>query len=405
MKKFLTLIMFFSLTTQVSAAEGGFFQNIMDEASALGSKTLGYIKPSEKKEVSPADDEVFQEVWSDFTKVTSEAIDLATKSDRDDRTMLELLTAREPKYIRLLKKAQDILSDSAARKEFDTIYELQLENKKLAQESVELKRDRIAAPLESKNPFVKSRATLDRRIAEIPDEIAENDRRIEVLQMEILTILNKSGIDITSEELKYFLVAAEGSEILRLMRIADNMKKMQLIIGKELEVEKDNVDLAKIYTGMYLISLEAYATAHDTAIANMEVYREKIKFVSKEADINLREAKTLRRNASQPETVNLDANIAINERTIYVANLYDDLLQRRMRHLEKSKAAVENKVKLARNTYRTIVNGSSLIKLIDSGSSEYALLVDFDMPELRTIYDAGMLKAFTEISEQIKMER
>ena len=52
-----------------------------------------------------------------------------------------------------------------------------------------------------------------------------------------------------------------------------------------------------------------------------------------------------------------------------------------------------------------MVNGSSLISLVNSGSKEYALLVNFEMPELKTIYDTAMLNAFTEISERIKQEQ
>lgn len=87
-----------------------------------------------------------------------------------------------------------------------------------------------------------------------------------------------------------------------------------------------------------------------------------------------------------------------------IAGMYDALLQRRAQNLAEARNNLGHRVDVARNTYKTLANGSSLIGLISQGSNDYALLVNFEMPELRTIYDDAMLAAFAEIAEKIRME-
>lgn len=402
-----------SITAPAHAADSGFFNQlgqqmgqVWDDAKKMGNEAMEALKDthsgSSAKESTVSG---FQDVWDDFSEVANEAMELATRSDRNSRSTLEFLTAQEPKYVRLLKDAQDILCKSQAREQFDTIMDLQEQNRELQAESVELKRKRISAPAESRNPLVKTRGRIDTRLAEIPEIIAANTRTIDGLQAEIVRILNDSDVNITREELRYFLVAAEGPEILRLMHIADNMKRMQRIIEKELESDRNNVDLARIYTGMYLVSLDAYLAAHDTAMKNITGYRDTIKDISREAEENYREAQKLRKDASKNDKANLDANMSINERTIEVASMYDGLLVRRNRHLQTAREEIAKKVALARNTYKTISNGSTLISLVNSASKEYDLLVNFEMPELITIYDESMFNAFTEISEKIRLAK
>ena len=415
MKILFTLAFCLFMAKSGYAAESNFLQQVWDDAKKLGNTVVESVESMTKqtgKQEKPApqtadqgvDSPVFQEVWSDFSDVASEAIDLATKSDKNSRTTLEFLTAQEPKYVRLLRKAQDILSNSAAREQFESIYGLQKTNRKLSAESIELKRKRISAPAESMNPLVKTRKSIDERLAEIPILIAHNENQIDALQDEILEILHNSGVNISRDELKYFIISAEGNEMINLINIADNMIKMQTVIERELDADRNNIELAKVYTGMYLVSLEAYVYAHQAVQKNIVGYRERIQHIIAEAEANYNEAVRLKKRASEADKKHLDANISISERTIHVATLYDGLLQRRVAHLKKSQAAAEEKVLLAKNTYKTMVNGSSLISLVNSGSQEYALLVNFEMPELRTIYDAAMLNAFTEISEKIKQE-
>lgn len=349
-------------------------------------------------------DRFFQNIWKEFSEVCNDATEYMTNEARSSRTALEVLTFREPKYTRILNEAQDILGQSQVTRQFEDIEKLRFKNRDMAVEMDELKRKRISAPESSYNPLADTKKRIDRKLASLPRKIAENEAAIEALKHEILEELNKHGINLASEELNYFLVSAEGDDLLRLMTIAENMKKIQAVIEQQLKDEPNNVNLARVYTGMYLVSLDAYANAHDAAIKNISGYRDRLKNIHDEAKQNYSEASKLRKSALASEVQNIDSNLHINERTMEIADMYDSLLKRRNANLEQSKSNVLHRVDIARNTYKTLKNGSNLIALVNTGSNDYLLLINFEMPELKSIYDAGMLNAFADISEKIRTE-
>lgn len=350
-------------------------------------------------------DPFFQNVWKKFNNICNDAVALVTDDHRNSRTVLEVLTLREPKYARLLGEARDALAQSAADMQFGQIDRLRQKNHELEREIVDLKRARISAPESSYNPLVDTRKSIDKKLAKIPGQIDANETAIAALKREILDILARRGMELDEGELDYFLISAEGGELMRLMAIAENMKRIQGAIERELRNDPNNVELAKTYAGMYLVSLDAYLNAHGAAIKNIAGYREKLGLIAKEARANRDEAIRLRRGSANTDLVNIDANIRLNDKTLDAAGMYDSLLRRRTSNLEESRKSVNRKVEIARNTYKTLVNGGSLIALVDAGANDYSLLINFEMPELKNIYDSGMLAAFTDISEKIKAEK
>lgn len=350
-------------------------------------------------------DQDFQKIWKQFSDICNDAKNYVVADNKNSRTVLEMLTFREPKYARLLEDARKVLGSAATDKLFNEIDELNARNHKLNAEMVDLRRQRVGAPDSSFNPLKLTKKRIDGKLAQIPEEITANKAAIDNIKHNILADMLQHGIDISEDELNYFLVSAEGNELLRLMNMAENMKKMQQVMEHELEADKNNVDLAKIYTGMYLISLDAYSSAHDVVINNMSEYRERLKSIYNEAMNNYDNAVSLRKKSDTSEQSNIDANIKINERTLDVASMYDNLLKRRIKNLEKSKKYVAHKIDLARNTYKTMINGSNLIDLVNTGFNEYTLLTNFKMPELRAMYDSSVLNAFRDISDRIRNEK
>lgn len=347
----------------------------------------------------------FNTIWRKFSKLSNNAIELAAGKNPFEKTTLEFVTLREPKYVRLLKEAQEILGRSEAFQQFESIEKLRAENKKLKSKITELKTRRVSAPESSMNPMAETRKSIDKNLIKLLAQIDENENRIIALKDDIRSILNDHGLNIFPNELDYFLVSAEGSDLIRLMTIAENMKKIQQTIERELQNDRNNIELAKVYAGMHLVSLDAYVSAHDTVIENIINYCFRISDIINEAKKNREDAKRLKKSVSGQDLANTDSNIRINERTIEVAGMYGELLKKRLSSLKKSRLWVWNKAKLARNTYKTIVTGSSLIKLVKDGSDEYLLLINFEIPELKNIYDDAMMSAFTEISEKIRNEK
>ncbi len=321
---------------------------------------------------------------------------------RYERTFGEIITFREPAYLRLLHEAQELLGVSEASADFASIAKLREKNHDLREEITSLKQKRFLAPASSSNPLVMTRLKVDAKIAELEAEIFEHDSQINELEDKILKIFSSHSLNLKKEELDYFIISAEGNDLIRLMTIANNMKRIQQSVEKDLVADANNLELAKVYTGMYYISLEAYSLAHDTAFDNIKMYRKKLSLIKFTAESNCMEAQRLIQNTKDDDLPNIGSNLKLNKKTIDIVNLYDGLLERRLDNLKESQENVRHKVEIARNTYKTLENGSSLMSLINDSSNEYSLLMNFEMPELKSIYETGMLTAFMDITEKIK---
>lgn len=369
---------------------------------ALAVSGSGYMLMKKAQESNP--DSFFTNKIAKISDLCKEATPYLTDDERNSKTVMETVTFREPKYARLLKEAQEVLGISEAADEFEAINKLRLQNRKIKNEITELKQKRIMVPKDSSIPFTTTQVSINKDIESRENDILENNVKIDGLKSKILNTLAEHNFSLQEKELDYFLISAEGDDLLTLMTIAGNMKRIQELIEKELASDPNNVQLAKSYTGMYLISLDAYANAHHAAISNINGYRQKLESIFDEAKINYNEAIRLKMQSDSSNIAHIESNIALNTKALDIIQLYDGLLERRIANLRASQAAINNKVKIARNTYKTLDNGSMLINLVANATNEYSLLVNFEMPELKNIYDTGMLTAFMDISEKIKDE-
>lgn len=369
--------------------------------AASGQLIMAVVQTQAASE-SPAADQTFRSMWNKLTDISREASELSVKTDPYSRSALEVVTFREPKYGRLLKDAQGVLLRSDTGGNFDKIEELLAKNRGIKNQITELRKQRIGAPDSSWNPLATSRKSIDARLASLPNEIEANEMLIEDLKHEILKDMQDHGISLSPEELNYLIISAEGNELVKLMNIAENMKRIQRIIETELQNDRSNVDLARSYTGIYLVSLDAYSYAHEEAMANIRSSINKLGDIKSEAAKNYDEARKLRRTAAETDIANIETNIRLNQRTLEVAEIIGNVLEQRVKDLARRKAQLKKRVDIARNTYKTLVNGATLLDLVKDGWSEYDLLVNFEMPELKNIYDESLISAFTDISERIK---
>lgn len=369
---------------------------------ALAAGGSGYVLMKKSQDNDP--ESPFTKKVAKISEICREATPYITAEDTSSRTVMETVTFREPKYARLLKEAQEALGVSEASEDFDAINKLRLKNRAIRSEITELKRKRILVPKNSSLPFATTQTSISKDIESLEKDILDNNAEIDRLKGKILNIFFEHQLSLQEKELDYFLISAEGDDLLTLMTIANNMKRIQQLIEKELASDPNNVQLAKSYTGMYLISLDAYGNAHEAAISNINTYRQKLEVIYTEAQSNYQEAVRLKAQSRDTNTAHIDTNIALNQKTLEISRLYNNLLVRRIQNLRESQASVIHKVKIARNTYKTLDNGSTLINLVANAANEYSMIVNFEMPELQNIYDTGMLTAFMDISEKIKDE-
>lgn len=345
-----------------------------------------------------ATQEHFQKTWQNISKVSQEVNKVAGEREK---TALETITFRQPKYLRLVDKAQDILGDSAITSRVNKAKRLLTKNEEIRKEIEMLEIEIQASPTESSwNPLIKTKDSIEKKILSLKEDISKNENKISSLKNEILDILQKQGAEITPEQLEYFLISTEGSDLVKLLSFAENMKQIQSSMEAQLKGHPDNLALGRYYTGMYLVSLEAYSCAIEEVIKNFGVYVEKLIVIKNEARKNLAESRNM--SVAEEERKILKENDMINNRTVEVVDLYRKLLNKRIQNLRNQKRAIDKKVAVAQNTYNTLKNSGSLIALIKTADKDFSMILGFSMPELKTIYSQGLMKEFTEISGRLR---
>ena len=345
-----------------------------------------------------ATQEHFQKTWQNISKVSQEVNKVAGEREK---TALETITFRQPKYLRLVDKAQDILGDSAITSRVNKAKRLLTKNEEVRKEIEMLEIEIQASPTESSwNPLTKTKESIEKKILSLNEDILKNENKISSLKNEILNIFQKQGVEITPEQLEYFLISTEGSDLVKLLSFAENMKQIQSSMEAQLKGHPDNLALGRYYAGMYLVSLEAYSHAIEEVIKNFGVYAEKLIVIKNEARKNLAESRNM--SVSEEERKILKENDMINNRTVEVVDLYRKLLNKRIQNLRNQKRAIDKKVAVAQNTYNTLKNSGSLIALIKTADKDFSMILGFSMPELKTIYSQGLMKEFTEISGRLR---
>lgn len=341
--------------------------------------------------------EHFQETWQDISKISQEVNEVAGKRER---TALETITLRQPKYLRLVEKAQDILGDSAITPHVNNAKKLLAKNEEIRKAIEKLEIEIQASPVESWNPLTKTRESIEKKIQSLNEDFLKNENEISAQKKMILEILQKQGAEITPEQLDYFLISTEGTDLIKLLSFAENMKDIQSSMERQLKNNPDNLSLGRYYTGMYLVSLEAYSGAIEEVIKNFGIYAEKLIAIKDEAKKNLAESRKMR--VGEEDRKILAENDAINKRTIEVVDLYQRLLNKRSLNLQNQKRTIDQKVAVAQNTFNTLKNSGSLVSLIKTADKDFSMILGFSMPELKTIYSQGLMKEFTEISGRLR---
>ncbi len=343
-------------------------------------------------------EEYFQKTWQDISRISREVGDTAGEREK---TTLETITLRQPKYLRLVSKAQNILGDSEITPFVDKAKRLLDKNTEIKKEIDALEIESQAYPAESSwNPLAKTKEYFEKKIQSLNEEFAENENEVSSLKTTISDILRKQGAEITPEQLDYFLVTAEGTDLMKLLSFAENMKNIQASMEVQLKSNPNNLAIGRYYTSMYLVSLEAYSAATEEVVRNFAGYSRKLAAIKEEANINLAESRTLK--VSEEERKILTENDGINKRTIEVVDLYRKMLDKRSLRLQKQKRALDKKVAVAQNTYNTLKNSGHLIALIKTADKDFSMILGFSMPELKTIYSQGLMREFAEISARLK---
>ena len=184
--------------------------------------------------VSGADgkDSFFAKIWEDAIPKLEKSLQLfdRQKSLPESSFIGADQKSNKAKYEALLDEVFEILIGSDlqnSRQEYNMI-EMEMEQ---AEEKIsQLMKDKISAPEKSWNPLKKTLKKIEEKIESLKKKIEILSARKDELKTLIKASLMKMGIKVEDRQLDVLLSSISGDDILQLLLVADNIKKINLQI-------------------------------------------------------------------------------------------------------------------------------------------------------------------------------
>ena len=362
--------------------------------------------PQESSENLP---EAVAENWVKLTGTLSDTLTLRDKQETLPKSswlpFREDQKSNGEKINALLDRALSILVKGDAEKVRRNAAALRDRITKQRAEVDDLRNKRITAPEKSRNPLRQTKAKIDDRVAELQEEIADNEQSLNAINAKLADALKEIGLELDASQTDILLNSITGDDLMNNAAVFANVKIVVEKLEELAQNESNTLEITKRYTGMYLVLNDLLLHTQEELVRKIdEEYKPQLKGI-------ISEAESLRRNAltrsnqdvySRDQRRGFAANAQSNALTIQVANLYVELLETQRRATMESIKSLRLNRDLAENTYKTVRSSAELRGLIRTGLKVFDTLETLKMPELKIFENGVMRLEFEEINRRLK---
>ena len=362
--------------------------------------------PQESSENLP---EAVAENWVKLTGTLSDTLTLRDKQETLPKSswlpFREDQKSNGEKINALLDRALSILVKGDAEKVRRNAAALRDRITKQRAEVDDLRNKRITAPEKSRNPLRQTKAKIDDRVAELQEEIADNEQSLNAINAKLADALKEIGLELDASQTDILLNSITGDDLMNNAAVFANVKIVVEKLEELAQNESNTLEITKRYTGMYLVLNDLLLHTQEELVRKIdEEYKPQLKGI-------ISEAESLRRNAltrsnqdvySRDQRRGFAANAQSNALTIQVASLYIELLDTQKRATLESIKSLRLNRDLAENTYKTVRSSAELRGLIRTGLKVFDTLETLKMPELKVFENGVMRLEFEEINRRLK---
>lgn len=348
-----------------------------------------------------------QEIRDEVFPVISEGIEEAAQNkDVEKRSVAEIITFRDPKFVRLIEECFEIMADSPfvdlMTEQENMLSAIQKKQKQIN----ELTKKSFTAPPSSWNPFKTTQESIREDIKELKAEIENLRSEFQQKKDSVFLSMEQAGVPIAREQFELMINAVDSSDQAKIMAVAENLKFINEEIKTKVSDPNAPIDLIKIYTGVYMMSYKIYLYSIEQAMLSIESqYMPKLSEMKQENQKLYNDSVSL---LSQKQTAEdkqlLKNNISQQERMVTVINTYEKYLINQHKRLQALSQFMNKRFKVAENTFHTIRLSSELLSLIRTTDADFSRIFEFKPAELSVLYEERLRKEFMEVSESLKLK-
>jgi hypothetical protein len=269
----------------------------------------------------------------------------------------------------------------------------------------DLRNKRISAPESSKAPWVTTRPDIESQITRLEGEIAAKKRTLADINGKIAKALRQMGLDLEDKQIDIFLTSVTGDDLFQNTVIFANVK---LVVEKLAELsreDRDNLEISRRYTGMYLVLNDLLIVSQEGLIGKIDQdYKPHLAKIRAEAETLRLEAQDRARQSQYTDAQKnvFKANAQANAMTVRVSELYSELLQSQRASVMTTLVELRRGRDVAENTYKTVRSTGDLRNLIRSGLELFDSIQALSMPQIQSFENDAIRKEFEEINKRLR---
>jgi hypothetical protein len=297
---------------------------------------------------------------------------------------------RDLKVQALLNSALGIVTDVPVVETQKKIETLRKNIRDLEDDITKTKERQLTAPKEGMMPGVLTDTvdSLAAQIVELGKKVELNRVEIKTAKAEIVTGLQKSGMQLSADQVDLLLDSVLSGDLVRLVAVFNAAKVIDGQLGKLMAASGDNLNATRKYFAMHAALFAMLVQSQDATIAKIDTnYGPKLDAILK--DIQAAKAKTvdLMRQENRPDQKRaLEANKDAQKVAEEAAKSYKKYLTQQREQLAKARLKAAHDLRIADNTFETVEASFQLRNLMKDSSQSFEALQKLEAPTFDQIF-------------------
>ena len=251
--------------------------------------------------------------------------------------------------------------------------------------------------------FGTTKAAYQAKILAAKQDITNYKDAIEDVKVTVASNFEKAGISLTSEQIDVLLQRVDGDDIIQMALVMDVLNQINEQIVELMKESNEDLEIAKKYYAMHLISLEIAVFIQQKYIDKVtDDFIPGIDKIRKDSNKVIRSTKnSIAREKNKRRRDVYIGNLKAQKFTLKVANLYRKDLINSRKKMRQAQWVVKQDVKLAKNTYATVSLSHDLYKIIADSQNLFNKVSNIQMPHIVPFKNTQIKKEYQKLTSKL----
>ncbi len=370
-------------------------QNGIQDALEHGKKVILINMKKEKYKKRP-----FEQIWTDVVDEFNEGSALVKKLKSAPKSawLHEDKVSIQEDINDVLDKIIKILLDNNFISYRETVNSLNNKISKLKLDIIEYREKKVGAPL--KSMIYTTQDGYDEKIKNTKDEINIYTNDINIVQNNLKKYFSDIGVNLTEEQIDVLLTKVDGDDIIQLTLVLEVLKQITNQLMMILQDSGEELEHAKKYYAMHLISIELVVHMYQKYIDKVDnIYLPKLNKIMDEAENMVKKTKSSRdRDRDTGHKAIYNKNIEAQTLTLKASRLYMQYLMDGKKRIIEAQKISKNNLELARNTYNTVSLSAELYAVMLDSKKIFNKLMEIQIPDILPFENLQMKSKYKELT-------